>query len=96
MHASIVMLPGDGVGPEIMKATQPVMDAVAAAFGHTFATQELLIGGAAIDAYGTPLRAEDLDACRAADGVLLGARGWDCTPISGLSRSCPPWSIPPR
>lgn len=78
--ASLVLLPGDGVGPEIVDATKSVMNAVASAFGHTFNTQELLIGGAAIDAHGTPLRAEDLDACKAADGVLLGAIGgpkWD-------------------
>ena len=78
--ASIVLLPGDGVGPEIVDATRSVMSAVEKTFGHSFATNELLIGGAAIDAYGTPLRAEDLDACKAADGVLLGAIGgpkWD-------------------
>jgi 3-isopropylmalate dehydrogenase len=80
INASLVLLPGDGVGPEIVDATELVMNAVASSFGHTFSTQELLIGGAAIDAYGTPLRAEDLEACKAADAVLLGAIGgpkWD-------------------
>src|SRR5215207_1289765 len=71
--ASIVLLPGDGVGPEIVDATKSVMSAVQSKFGHSFATTELLIGGAAIDAYGTPLRPEDLEVCKAADGVLLGA-----------------------
>jgi 3-isopropylmalate dehydrogenase len=78
--ASIVLLPGDGVGPEIVDATASVMNAIADAFGHTFSTREILIGGAAIDAYGTPLRGEDLEACKAADAVLLGAIGgpkWD-------------------
>ena len=73
--ASIVLLPGDGVGPEIVDATRLVMSAVEKAFGHTFESIELLIGGAAIDAYGTPLRPQDLEACKAADGVLLGAIG---------------------
>src|SRR3982751_6061353 len=71
--ASIVFLPGDGVGPEIVNAIKSVVSAVEQAFGHSFATTELLIGGAAIDAYGSPLRSEDLEACKAADGVLLGA-----------------------
>jgi len=78
--ASIVLLPGDGVGPEIVDATTPVISAVEQAFGHSIARTALLIGGAAIDEYGTPLRSEDLEACKAADGVLLGAIGgpkWD-------------------
>jgi 3-isopropylmalate dehydrogenase len=78
--ASIVLLPGDGVGPEIVDATKTVISAVEQAFGHSFARTELLIGGAAIDEYGTPLRSEDLEACKTADGVLLGAIGgpkWD-------------------
>jgi 3-isopropylmalate dehydrogenase len=80
MDAAIVLLPGDGVGPEIVDATKQVMTAVQAVFGHAFVAKELLIGGAAIDAYGTPLRPEDLESCKAADGVLLGAIGgpkWD-------------------
>ena len=78
--ASIVLLPGDGVGPEIVEATTQVMNAVSMAFGHTFQTETILIGGAAIDAYGTPLRPDDLEKCKVADGVLLGAIGgpkWD-------------------
>jgi len=80
ISASLVLLPGDGVGPEIVDATKPVISAIQSAFGHAFATQELLIGGAAIDAYGIPFRAEDLEACKASDAVLLGAIGgpkWD-------------------
>lgn len=78
--ARLVLLPGDGVGPEIIDATLPVIEAVASRFGHAFHTETRLVGGASIDAYGTPLRAEDLDACRSADAVLLGAVGgpkWD-------------------
>lgn len=76
----IVLLAGDGVGPEIVAATGVVMEAVAERFGVRFETDERLIGGCAIDAFETPLRGEDLDACRQADAVLLGAVGgpaWD-------------------
>ena len=76
----IVTLPGDGVGPEIVAATSVVMGTVSQRFGVGFETDERLIGGCAIDAYGTPLRGADLDACRRADAVLLGAVGgpkWD-------------------
>ena len=76
----IVALPGDGVGPEIVDAARLVMGAVSTRFGMTFEVDERLIGGCAIDAHGVPLQAEDLDACRAVDAVLLGAVGgprWD-------------------
>jgi 3-isopropylmalate dehydrogenase len=78
--ARIALLPGDGVGPEIMTEAVKVLDAVAARFGHRFETFEALIGGAAIDAYGVPLRPEDTERCRVADAALLGAVGgpkWD-------------------
>ncbi len=73
----IVLLPGDGIGPEIVGAARRVLDAVG-----EFEYEEHLIGGAAIDAHGTALTDEVLDACRAADAVLLGAVGgpkWDTT-----------------
>ena len=76
----LVLLPGDGVGPEIIAAAQTVMAAAETRFGFTVNTDMRLIGGAAIDAYGTPLRGEDLDRCNQADAVLLGAVGgpkWD-------------------
>jgi 3-isopropylmalate dehydrogenase len=76
----LVLLPGDGVGPEVVSAAMRVANAAAARFGLTIAADERLIGGAAIDAYGTPLRQEDLDRCNRADAVLLGAVGgpkWD-------------------
>ncbi len=80
MEARIVLLPGDGIGPEVVSAAVTVLQAVAAAFGHDFELQEYLIGGCAIDAYGTPMPEETLAACQAADAVLLGAVGgpkWD-------------------
>ncbi len=80
VQVKFVLLPGDGIGPEIIDAAIPVVEAVATRFGHVFHTERLLIGGCAIDAHGVPLRADDLAACRAADAVLLGAIGgpkWD-------------------
>ncbi|MGK3983334.1 3-isopropylmalate dehydrogenase [Sorangium sp. So ce136] len=80
MKANIVLLPGDGIGVEIVAETRVTLDAVAAQFGHSFTYTEHLIGGCAIDAAGTALTPETLDACRAADAVLLGAVGgpkWD-------------------
>lgn len=75
MRAQIVTLPGDGVGPEVTAAAVAVLDAVAAHFDHHFHFEEQLIGGCAIDATGEPLPAASLEACKAADAVLLGAVG---------------------
>jgi 3-isopropylmalate dehydrogenase len=76
----LILLPGDGVGPEIIAATVSVLSATAQRFGLDVKTETLLIGGAAIDAHGTPLRDKDLERCSRADAVLLGAVGgpkWD-------------------
>ena len=75
MHANIVVLPGDGIGPEIVSAALPVLEAVASRHGHHFAFQEHDIGGIAIDRHGVPLPDATLDAARKADAVLLGAVG---------------------
>ena len=72
---NICLLPGDGIGPEVMRQAQKVLDRIAERFGVTFACREALIGGAAIDALGTAFPAESLEAARAADAVLLGAVG---------------------
>ena len=80
MKANIVLLPGDGIGPEIMTQARLVLEASATKHGHRFATRELPMGGASIDAHGEPLTADTLDACRKADAVLLGSVGgpkWD-------------------
>ncbi|XYI03261.1 3-isopropylmalate dehydrogenase [Sorangium sp. So ce1128] len=80
MKANIVLLPGDGIGVEVVAEARATLDAVASQFGHSFTYSEHLIGGCAIDATGTALTPETLDACRAADAVLLGAVGgpkWD-------------------
>ena len=77
---SLVLLPGDGVGPEVTRAARLVLEAVARRFGHDFAFAEHPIGGAAIDATGEPLPDATLQACLAAEAVFLGAVGgpkWD-------------------
>jgi 3-isopropylmalate dehydrogenase len=75
MHATIVTLPGDGIGTEVVAEAVKVLEAVGERFAHHFDFTEHLIGGAAIDATGEPLPGATLDACRAADAVLLGAVG---------------------
>ncbi len=75
MQANIVVLPGDGIGPEVAAAAVEVLRAVAARFGHSFSFSEHDIGGIAIDRHGEPLPAATLQACRKADAVLLGAVG---------------------
>jgi len=83
----IAVLPGDGIGPEITRQAQKVLDAVGAKFGHSFEYTEALTGGAAIDATGTPLPEETLALCKSTDAVLLGAIGgpkWDTTDPKGV------------
>ncbi len=75
MQATITLLPGDGIGPEVVTEGRKVLEAVAARFGHTFTFTEALAGGIAIDETGSPLPDETLAACRASDAVLLGAVG---------------------
>jgi 3-isopropylmalate dehydrogenase len=75
VRARIAVLPGDGIGPEVVAQGLRVLRAVASAFGHDFSLEELPFGGAAIDACGEPLPARTLEGCLAADAVLLGAIG---------------------
>jgi 3-isopropylmalate dehydrogenase len=78
MAPRVILLPGDGIGPEIIPPALEVMNAVGVAIDY----EEHLFGGAAIDAYGAALTDETLEACRGADAVLLGAVGgpkWDTT-----------------
>ncbi len=75
MQAQITLLPGDGIGPEVVAEGVKVLKAVADRFGHAFQFTEALIGGIAIDETGNPLPDETLAACRASDAVLLGAVG---------------------
>jgi 3-isopropylmalate dehydrogenase len=75
MRAEIIVLPGDGIGPEVTAAAVEVLEAVGRRYGHDFRFHTELIGGAAIDAEGAPLSDATLDACRKADAILLGAVG---------------------
>ncbi len=75
MHAKIVVLPGDGIGPEVTAAAVQTLQAVADRYGHQFDFQYHLIGGAAIDATGSPLPDATLQAAQSADAILLGAVG---------------------
>jgi len=80
MKANIVLLPGDGIGPEVTYATRAVLETVASKFDHQFNYAEHLLGGCSIDAHGTALTEDTLGACLTADAILLGAVGgpkWD-------------------
>ena len=75
MKATIALLPGDGIGPEVCREAVRALDAIADAFGHQFKIESGLIGGAAIDAHGDPLPPATIALCEDADAVLLGAVG---------------------
>ena len=83
MTKHIALIPGDGIGPEIVAQAKAVLDRVAEIFGHEFTYTEVAMGGNAIDRYGDPLPQEMLDKCLASDSVLLGAVGgpkWNGVP----------------
>ena len=80
MQANIEVLPGDGIGPEIVTEAVRMLETIASKHGHTFVFTERLMGGCSIDEYGSSLTDETLADCQAADVVLLGAVGgpkWD-------------------
>lgn len=75
MECKITLIPGDGIGPEIVGEAVKVLNKVADKFGHTFNYTKILMGGCSIDEYGVPLTDEAVDICKASDAVLLGAVG---------------------
>lgn len=80
MNFNITLLPGDGIGPEVVAEAVRVLDVIASKYGHTFNFQERLMGGCSIDKYGQSITDETLADCKASDAVLLGAVGgpkWD-------------------
>ena len=80
MDFNITLLPGDGIGPEVVAEAVRVLEVVAAKHGHHFEFAERLMGGCSIDRYGVSLTEETLADCKSADAVLLGAVGgpkWD-------------------
>lgn len=83
MKKTITIIPGDGIGPEVVAGALQVLEVVAKKFNHTFNYQHALAGGAALDAKGIPLPDETLMMCKESDAVLLGAVGgpkWDSNP----------------
>jgi len=80
MKSKIVLLPGDGIGPEVVSASVLVLEEIAKKFGHSFEFIEHAIGGCSLDKFGTSITDEALADCQSADAVLLGAVGgpkWD-------------------
>ena len=83
MNYKLAVIPGDGIGPDVVEQTLLVLDKVGEKFGHTFQYHKVLAGGCAIDATGGCLPQETVDVCKASDAVLLGAVGgwkWDTLP----------------
>ena len=75
MNCNIVTIPGDGIGPEIVREACKVLDKVGQVYGHTFDYTEILMGGCSIDVHGVPLTDEALETAKKSDAVLLGAVG---------------------
>ncbi len=75
MNYNIAVIPGDGIGPEIITEAKKVLDRIGVAYGHSFAYTEVLMGGVSIDATGVPLTEEALETAKRSDSVLLGAVG---------------------
>ena len=94
MDYNVTVIPGDGIGPEIVREARKVLDQVGRVYGHSFDYTEILMGGCSIDAYGVPLTEEALETAGKSDAVLLGAVGgdvgnsrwYDVLPISGRKR----------
>jgi len=85
MNYSIAVVPGDGIGPEIIREAKKVLSKVGTKYGHNFTFTDVLAGGCAIDAAGKCLPEETIEACKKSQAVLLGAVGgpkWDNLPGS--------------
>ena len=80
MEKTIALIPGDGIGPDVIAEAEKVLNAICNKYGHVFTYRNVIAGGKAIDMYKNPLPKEQLDICLHADSVLLGAVGgpkWD-------------------
>ena len=77
MNYKIALIPGDGIGPEIVREAKKVLDKVCEKYHHEFAYTTLLLGGASIDAHGVPLTEETIEQAKASDAVLMGSIGGD-------------------
>lgn len=93
MKYTIALVPGDGIGPEIMTEAVKVLEAVGRKFGHGFSLKEYLAGGIAIDKYGTPMPDETIEGCRKSDAILFGSVGgpkWDDDPWDNVNQAVTP------
>ena len=77
MNYNISLIPGDGIGPEIVAEAKKVLDKICEKYGHTFSYSEVLLGGASIDVHGVPLTDEAIATAKASDAVLMGSIGGD-------------------
>lgn len=77
MEYKIALIPGDGIGPEIVREAKKILDKVCQVYGHSFTYKELLLGGASIDRHGVPLTEETVADAKASDAVLMGSIGGD-------------------
>ena len=77
MEYKIGLIHGDGIGPEIVNEAKKVLDSVCEKYGHTFTYENLLLGGASIDATGLPLTEETVEKAKSCDAVLMGSIGGD-------------------
>ena len=83
MDYKIAVIPGDGIGPEIVNQGLKVLDKIGQIYGHKFEYKTLKAGGCAIDTFGVPLPDETVEVCKKSDAVILGAVGgpkWDTLP----------------
>ena len=79
MELHITCIPGDGIGPEIVREAKKVLEKVAKVYGHTMIFEDILMGGASIDVHGVPLTEEAIAKAKSADAVLMGSIGGDTT-----------------
>ena len=77
MNYKIALIPGDGIGPEIVAEAKKVLDKVCEVYGHSFSYEEVLLGGASIDVHGVPLTEDAIKSAKASDAVLMGSIGGD-------------------
>ena len=96
MEYKIAVIPGDGIGVDVIREAVRSLDKIGEVYGHQFHKVERLVGGCCIDAYGVPIQPETLELCRECDAILFGAAGgpkWDHLPQaqrpeSGLAALC--------
>ncbi len=79
MNYTIAVIPGDGIGPEIINEAKKVLNQISKRFGHEFTYSELLLGGASIDVHGVPLTDEAISTAKSCDAVLMGSIGGNTT-----------------